>query len=55
MNVRIILVGLFFLLMFVCSVATAYLLLGTSYTSSFSGWFYKVQDGHVLRSKCAMN
>jgi hypothetical protein len=39
--------GLLFALMLACSIATAYLLLGTSYASSFSGWSYRVQDGRV--------
>ena len=34
--------------MFVCSISTAILLLGTSYTSSYSGFAHKVQDGRVI-------
>jgi eukaryotic-like serine/threonine-protein kinase len=48
LRLRLILIGLFFALMFACSISTAYLLLGTSYTSSFSGWGYRVQDGRVF-------
>lgn len=48
MRLRFIIVGLFFALMFACSISTAYLLLGTSYTSSFSGWSHEIRDGHVF-------
>jgi serine/threonine protein kinase len=46
-RIRFIIIAFFFALMFACSISTAYLLLGTSYTSSFSGWSYRVQDGRV--------
>ena len=48
MRMRIILVLAFFALMFAGSVATAYLLLSTSYTSSIAGLFFKVDDGPVI-------
>src|SRR6185295_1979777 len=44
---RFVIFGVLFALMLACSISTAYLLLGTSYTSSFSGWSYRVQDGRV--------
>jgi len=34
--------------MFTCAIATAYLLLGTSYTSSYAGWSYMVQGGRII-------
>ena len=34
--------------MFACSISTAYLLLGTSYTSSFPAWSYEIRNGHVF-------
>src|SRR4030095_11360777 len=48
---RMTLVSLFFALMFVCSIASAILLLGTSYTSSYSGFVYKTEDYRVIVSQ----
>ncbi len=37
--------------MLVCSISSAVLLLGTSYTSSYSGFVYKLENGRIILSR----
>ena len=48
MRGRIILVSGFFALMLACSLASAYLLLGSSFTSSHPGFSFRFQDGRII-------
>jgi sigma-B regulation protein RsbU (phosphoserine phosphatase) len=46
-RLRLILVGLFFALMFVCGVANIYLVFATSLTASYPGWLGQQKNGRV--------